>query len=469
MTLKKEKVTAMIINIAIESLQPHPRNPRIELGDLSELAESIKAQGVLQNLVVVLDGQASEGHPYTVVVGHRRLAAAKLAGLEYLPCAVSEMGEMEQIAAMLTENVQRSSLTLAEEAVGIQMMLDLGESVEGVSSRIGLSKSKVRRSAKAYTEFGIEALMRVQDRPIKLDDYEKLYKISDTTKRAEVFEKIGTSDFDWECAVAISEQERKECKALILGELESFAQEVPYRDIQSTSIKDRWDFYKRDSEEVDAAKELAASHEADVDHFYVQSPHGSITVFTKDETSPATPENDWAVPGEIGEGQAALRDAALRDALEAAYGLRLNFARGFNGTRRRIASAIIRMSVDALFYSGHLDEGVFSDLIGLEEGFRKHWENADAGETKEEAAAKYISGKDEDLWGCMFAGAYCRLERKSTLYVGRAYSPDKDLELLYKHLEALGYCTSSEEKALLDGTHELYGVAPSECPSFSER
>ena len=69
-------------------LSPHPRNPRKELGDVSELAESIRVSGVLQNLTVVPARSESSGQltgRYTVVIGHRRLAAAKLAGLDTVP------------------------------------------------------------------------------------------------------------------------------------------------------------------------------------------------------------------------------------------------------------------------------------------------------------------------------------------------------------------------------------------------
>ena len=66
-----------IINIEIDRLLPHPQNPRKNLGDLSELAESIKKNGILQNLTVV----RADEDKYTVIIGHRRCAAAKLAGL----------------------------------------------------------------------------------------------------------------------------------------------------------------------------------------------------------------------------------------------------------------------------------------------------------------------------------------------------------------------------------------------------
>lgn len=92
----------MLQNISIEKLCPHPDNPRKDLGDITELAESIKAQGILQNLTVVpyigeVTGMPIEGL-YRVVIGHRRLAAAKLAGLKEVPCAITDMTPQEQIA-----------------------------------------------------------------------------------------------------------------------------------------------------------------------------------------------------------------------------------------------------------------------------------------------------------------------------------------------------------------------------------
>jgi len=75
-----------IVYIDVHKLYPHPDNPRKNVDDLEELAASIKANGILQNLTVVPKlGEITgkwDGESYTVIIGHRRLAAAKLAGLE---------------------------------------------------------------------------------------------------------------------------------------------------------------------------------------------------------------------------------------------------------------------------------------------------------------------------------------------------------------------------------------------------
>ena len=104
-----------LVEIPITSISTHPQNPRKDLGDLTELAESIRTTGILQNLTVV----QNDDYTYTVIIGHRRLAAAKLAGLETVPCAVVEMSEDDQLATMLAENMQRSDLTVYEQAEGI--------------------------------------------------------------------------------------------------------------------------------------------------------------------------------------------------------------------------------------------------------------------------------------------------------------------------------------------------------------
>ena len=125
-----------LIYIPVSKLRPHPDNPRKDLGDLTELAESIKANGVFQNLTVVPHlGEITKEHSglYTVIIGHRRLAAAKLIGLKELPCIVVDMSEREQLSTMLVENMQRVDLTIYEQAQGFQMMLDLGDTVDEIA------------------------------------------------------------------------------------------------------------------------------------------------------------------------------------------------------------------------------------------------------------------------------------------------------------------------------------------------
>ena len=101
----------MITYIKTSKIYPHKDNPRKDVGDVTELSESVKHSGILQNLTVV----PRTADTYTVIIGHRRLAAAKLAGLKTVPCAIVLMDYREQLSTMLAENMQRSDLTVFEQ------------------------------------------------------------------------------------------------------------------------------------------------------------------------------------------------------------------------------------------------------------------------------------------------------------------------------------------------------------------
>lgn len=125
-------------------IDPHPDNPRKQIGDVTDLAASIKANGLLSPLSVVPNGER-----YRVIAGHRRLAACKQAGTGAVPCFVLDLDPLQQLEAMVTENCQREQLTVLEEADAIQGMLDLGATTAAVAHRLGRSADYVRDRAKA--------------------------------------------------------------------------------------------------------------------------------------------------------------------------------------------------------------------------------------------------------------------------------------------------------------------------------
>lgn len=131
-----------LINTSL--IDPHPDNPRKQIGDVTDLAASIKANGLLSPLSVVPNGER-----YRVIAGHRRLAACKQAGTGAVPCFVLDLDPLQQLEAMVTENCQREQLTTMEEADAIQGMLDLGATTAGVAHRLGRSADYVRDRAKA--------------------------------------------------------------------------------------------------------------------------------------------------------------------------------------------------------------------------------------------------------------------------------------------------------------------------------
>lgn len=131
-----------LINTSL--IDPHPDNPRKNIGDVTDLAASIKTNGLLTPLSVVPNGER-----YRVIAGHRRLAACKQAGIGVAPCFVLQLNPLQQLEAMVTENCQREQLTTLEEADAIQGMLALGATTANVAYQLGRSADYVRDRAKA--------------------------------------------------------------------------------------------------------------------------------------------------------------------------------------------------------------------------------------------------------------------------------------------------------------------------------
>ena len=125
--------------IPVELVRPNPRQPRrsFDEGALAELAESIRARGVLQPIVV----RALPGGHYELVAGERRLRAARIAELESVPAVVREAAARERLDIALAENMARIALNAVEEARACAMLVDdLGLTKEEVGRRVGRSR-----------------------------------------------------------------------------------------------------------------------------------------------------------------------------------------------------------------------------------------------------------------------------------------------------------------------------------------
>lgn len=92
--------TSGITNINAKLIHQHPDNPRKDLGDLSELSESIKKKGIMQNLTVIPgywdENRAHHDEGYTLIIGHRRFAAGKMAGVTMYPCRIVPGHELQR-------------------------------------------------------------------------------------------------------------------------------------------------------------------------------------------------------------------------------------------------------------------------------------------------------------------------------------------------------------------------------------
>lgn len=260
----------MIQEIAIEKLEIHPKNVRKVYTDIDELAESIKARGVMQNLTVVADPE-KDGR-YLVVIGNRRLTAARAAGLKTLPCSIVEMSEKDQISTMLLENMQRSDLSVTEQAQGFQLMLDLGETEATISEKTGFSRSTVRHRLN-LAKLDQELLAEREESDsfqLSLTDLYELEKIKDAETRNKVLSEASSSrELKWRVNRAVKEE--KENKAA--AEIEPKLEEMGIKRAPEKAKTERWSGKWKDMkiiilEEWDGKKEIDIEATEDQLYYY---------------------------------------------------------------------------------------------------------------------------------------------------------------------------------------------------------
>ncbi len=127
--------------LKLEALSPGIYQPRTRMdeGALYELAESIKAQGIMQPILVRQRGEAGQ---YEIIAGERRFRAAKLAGLDEVPVLVRDVPDESAAAMALIENIQREDLNPLEEAQGLQRLIrEFGFTHEQTAQAVGRSRS----------------------------------------------------------------------------------------------------------------------------------------------------------------------------------------------------------------------------------------------------------------------------------------------------------------------------------------
>nr|DAU18805.1 MAG TPA: chromosome partitioning protein [Caudoviricetes sp.] len=426
--------------IPTDKLNPHPDNPRKVIGDVSELAESIKANGILQNLTVVPNNDNWDD--FTVIIGHRRLAAAKQAGLTELPCAVVEMTEKEQLSTMLTENMQRSDLTVYEQAKGFQMLIDLGDSVAEVVEKTGFKESTVRRRLK-LAELDEESFKDSQLRQPTLADYERLNQIKNIDARNELLKSIGTNNFDNFLYSAVKKQETDEEKEKIEKLCLEHGMIKAQKHDEIPSNYEYTGFF--------ALKDLIGKDFADGRKRYFYFGYGS-NIYIYAEALDKQEKND--AEDEKRKLEEQRWDELVEQAEEIderCEALRIGFMLDTNFNDSSKKQELVKFIVAQVAAGASRNAHRFSEVV----------ENQDA-----ENIDNYINEHWGDNSGrLLMAAAYASCQRTyeelSFIYVGynsktisRKNSPD--LNKFYALLCKLGYVMSDEEKQLRDGTHPIF-------------
>ncbi len=127
--------------IALDKLDPNPEQPRVEIGDLTELTSSIKEKGVLEPLLVKPSRLSGR---WMIIAGERRWRAARAAGLREVPCIEMDVDDRAVAEIALIENMQRKDLTAWEEADGLRALCErFGYTHEQVAHKVGKSRSTI--------------------------------------------------------------------------------------------------------------------------------------------------------------------------------------------------------------------------------------------------------------------------------------------------------------------------------------
>jgi len=131
-------------SLLLNDMVPGTYQPRTRMdeGALYELAESIKAQGIMQPILVRKVAQGANSGKYEIIAGERRYRAAKLAGLDSVPVLVRDVPDEAAAAMSLIENIQREDLNPLEEAHGLQRLVkEFGLTHEQAAQAVGRSRS----------------------------------------------------------------------------------------------------------------------------------------------------------------------------------------------------------------------------------------------------------------------------------------------------------------------------------------
>ncbi len=455
--------TGKMVMIRIDHLNPHPDNPRKDIGDVTELAESIKANGVLQNLTVVpyfsrVHHRVIEGS-YTVIIGHRRMAAAKLAGLTELPCVIVEMSEEEQLATMLTENMQRTDLTLYEQAKSFQQLsIDFGKSVEEISAMSGFSETTVRKR-KRLADLDEKKFKKACERGATLFDFAKLDKVEDTADKEKCLDAIGTANFKNVLSTVLDGQKAKKRRARWLEQLPAFATQIE----QIGYVGEDWVEmqYYRNYGSWSRVDDIEKPSDADeVRYFYIV--HKDQIDIYKERIVDSVEEAEKQRKQELTDKQAAKYEQ-LCEISKRHYKLRADFVANYgkgktNGDiiSRNAANAIMHMSRKYRYYHTY-NFGDLAKLMGIPSDEKSN-------SIDQEAFKKRSSEAPDFTLLCM---AFWLMDGESKSYVNHdwdskaqlwmaRWQDNQTLDEVYYFLEELGYQTSDEERQMRRGTHPLF-------------
>jgi len=151
---KIETEPDLVQYLDVNIVKPNPYQPRMNpQEDLSDLVASIREKGVIQPILVRTRKEVNtDTINYELVVGERRLRAAREAGLEKIPAIIKELTEIEMVEWALIENIQRANLNIIEEALAYKrLMEDFSMTHEMIADKVGKNRSTITNALRLLT------------------------------------------------------------------------------------------------------------------------------------------------------------------------------------------------------------------------------------------------------------------------------------------------------------------------------
>ena len=445
---RREKNMAEIQNISIELVKVHPNNVRKTYNDIEELAESIKAKGILQNLTVVPDPQ--EPGKYLTVIGNRRLTAARMAGLETVPCIVSDMDEKEQTSVMLLENIQRSDLTVYEQAQGFQMMLDLGETEDTIAEKTGFSKKTVRHRLN-IAKLDSKTLMekeRQDGYQLSLTDLYELEKIKDVKIRDKILkDSTDSRDLARRAINAQKEQKRQENMKLYVAMMKKLGLKKAPKEADSEFYTDKWERMKDYSLDKEPPKTMKFEDNGEP-MFYLER-YGILYVIRKKKK-----EKKALTPAQEAERQNKRNKKQIKAILKEAANTRKAFIEGILSGRikkvtneEKVVAELFEQMMSWETFTGH---NTLKEFFLGDKCYNAQKEDVEAAEKKMEG----LSVLHKLL--CMVSAMVADADLVDWNYTYSTGKGEKT-KAFYKVLELYGFqYPNDEEKGVVEGTSDLY-------------
>ena len=188
-----KKDAAGFKNIDLDKIEANPYQPREEFNqtELAELAESIKANGVIQPIILTPN---EEG--YYLVAGERRWRAAKLAGLEEIPSIIQEMAPEKMMELALIENIHREDLNPLEESRAYQKLIEEFDLTQAeLAERLGKSRSTITNSLRLL-KVAKEVQTKLLEGDLSSGQVRALAGLSKEEDQREVMDKVITKDMN---------------------------------------------------------------------------------------------------------------------------------------------------------------------------------------------------------------------------------------------------------------------------------